>query len=120
MIVNVVKNTILISTEDKKVAINAYLNFERVLDSEDLTGEVGILPIFSIYAMILDTSEESKNIYKDMYKELLVIMGALFPEPYYINNFESVEKIYTLKEGLLEQTQGTKLPHLTTMKLYKD
>ena len=88
MIVNVVKNTILISTEDKKVAINAYLNFERVLDSEDLTGEVGILPIFSIYAMILDTSEEAKSLYKDMYKELLIVMGALFPEPYYINNFE--------------------------------
>lgn len=120
MIVNVIKNSILIASDDKKVAINAYLNFERVKDTEDITGEVGILPIFSIFSMMLEDTDEAKSVYKEIYKELLVVMGALFPEPFYINTFDGTENIYTLKEGLLEQTKNVKLPHLTTMKLYKD
>ena len=120
MIVNVIKNSILISSETIPLAIKADLNFERVKDTEDFLGDIGIIPIFSIYVVGIDGSEECKNQYKDFYKEILIVMGILFKESHYINTFESVEKIYCLKESMLETNEAIKLPYLTTLKLFKD
>jgi len=120
MIINVVKNSILVADENKKLFVNAYLNFERVVDSEDISGEIGIIPIFSVYVSLLDTSDEYKNMYKEFYKEILIVMGMLFPESHFINTFDSMDKIYCLKNSMIETRETVKIPTLTNMKLYKD
>jgi hypothetical protein len=119
-IVNLEKNNIFVTNELKSPCLKASLNFERVVDQSNLS-EVGILPIFFIYVMGLEDTEESKNLYKEYYKELLLTMSALFPHVYYINYFEG-EVIYTLQESVIQTNEQlpTKIPTKTELSIYKN
>lgn len=120
IITNVIKNSILISDHSGKTAINAYLNFERVVDTEDLVGEVGIVPIFSIYTILENDSQEVKDTYKELYKTLVGIMSVLFNEVYYINTFDSSQTIYCLKDSILANNECIKVPHVTKLRMYQE
>lgn len=120
MIINLERNSIFVTNPEKSPILKASLNFERVVDPDNLS-EVGILPIFSIYATGLDGTEDNNSKYKEYYKELLVVMGGLFPDVYYMNFFEG-EDIYCLKESIIAtNTQvPVKVPVKTKLSLYKD
>lgn len=120
MIINLERNSLFVTNEYKKPCLRAALNFERVVDSNNLS-EIGILPIFSIYVIGVDDTEESKNLYREYYKELLVVLSGLFPDVYYINTFEE-GSIYCLKESIISTNEGipTKIPYKTTLKIYKE
>lgn len=120
MILNLEKNNIFVTNEKKEPMLKASLNFERVIDSEN-PQEVGILPIFSIYVVGLKETDECKMLFKEYYKELLIVMSGLFPDVYYINYFEG-ESIYCLKDSLIETTEQmpTKIPCKTTLSLHRE
>lgn len=116
MIVNVEKNTISVTGEDKKPLVIASFNFENV--TEGNSKDVGIVPIFTIYSLNIDGSEECKEKYKEYYKYLLNILATFpnFNEVYYTNSLEG-SKVYCLKDSLLEGQEKTKVPCETGLKI---
>lgn len=120
MIVNLDNNHIFITNENKSPFLKATLRFEKVYEPPNVS-EVGVTPIFHIYVTGMDDTEETINLYKAYYSELLIVMSTLFETVHYINVFEG-ESIYTLKPSILQlEGSGTsKIPEKTSLKIYRD
>ena len=120
MIIEVDNNYIFVADDEKSLILKASLTFERVYELLK-PEEVGIVPMFRIYATGVDGSEEKSKMYVEFYKELLLVMSALIDKVYYINTFEDSELIYTLQESVLqfEGSSPTKIPTKTSMKIHK-
>lgn len=119
MIVSLEQNNIFVTNDKKSPCLRACLSFEKVYDMVDKNREEGILPIFSIYVMNIENSEEWKTDYKEYYKQLINLLSTFpsFSEVYYINYFDEGQTIYCIKEALLETNQITKVPYQTNLRL---
>jgi hypothetical protein len=116
LIVGVEKNTISVTNSEKKPVVIASFNFEKV--TEGTSTEVGIIPIFTIYSLGIDGSEECKERYKEYYKYILHTLSTFpnFNEVYYTNSMEG-SKVYCLKDSILAGEEKTKVPHETGLKI---
>lgn len=124
MMIDVEKNNVLISNENKFPFLKATLNFEKVYDSSDPKGRdnVGIVPIFTIYSIGAPAiDEEAKALYKKYYLEMLSTISLLIPDVKYMNSFDGDGKIYTLVDSMIqgkdEHTYIPKIPEETVLKL---
>lgn len=120
MLINLEKNTIFVTNESKRPCVRASLTFERIFDPEVINGDIAIAPIYTIYVYDMDGTEECGKLYKEYYKELLSVIGVLYPgNVYYINTFESGEIINCLSESLIETNEKFKIPHKTNLKILR-